>query len=59
MLGGWAYGALYGSEAERIAALAGWLDFYNRRRRHGSLAHRPPIARLTELQANNAVGSYN
>ena len=58
MLGGWAYGALYGSSAERIAALGGWLDFYNRRRRHGSLGHRPPLARLSELQGNNVVGSY-
>src|SRR3954451_23823202 len=25
MLGGWAYGAIYGSSAERTAALDGWL----------------------------------
>ena len=59
MLGGWAYGALYGSSAERRAALGGWLDFYNYRRRHGSLGHRPPIARLNELQTNNVLGSYS
>ena len=59
MLGGWAYAAIYRDSAERIAALGGWLEFYNRRRRHGSLGHRPPIARLTELQANNVVGSYS
>jgi transposase InsO family protein len=59
MLGGWAYGALYGSSAERRAALGGWLDFYNHRRRHGSLGHRPPIARLNELQTNNVLGSYS
>jgi transposase InsO family protein len=29
MLGGWAYGAIYRSSAERTAALAGWLHFYN------------------------------
>ncbi len=56
MLGGWAYGAIYSSSAERTAALAGWLEFYNRRRPHGSLAKRPPGARLAEL--NNVVGSY-
>ena len=28
LLGGWAYGAIYRSSAERNAALAGWLDFY-------------------------------
>jgi transposase InsO family protein len=56
MLGGWAYGAIYRNSAERNAALAGWLDFYNRRRPHGALSHQPPIARLHEL--NNLLGSY-
>jgi transposase InsO family protein len=46
----WAYGALYGSSAERTAALSGWLAYYNFRRRHGSLGHKPPAARLTELE---------
>lgn len=46
----WAYGAIYGSSAERAAALSGWLDHYNFRRRHGSLGHRPPAARLAELE---------
>lgn len=59
MLGGWAYGALYGCSAERTAALGGWLDFYNRRRRHGSLGHRPPFERLAEIRRNNVVGSYS
>jgi transposase InsO family protein len=57
MLGGWAYSAIYRDSAERNAALAGWLDFYNRRRPHGALSHKPPIARLTEL--NNLLGSYS
>jgi transposase InsO family protein len=56
MLGGWAYGAIYRSSDERNAALAGWLDFYNRRRPHGALSHKPPLARLNEL--NNLLGSY-
>jgi transposase InsO family protein len=46
----WAYGALYGSSAERTAALPGWLAHYNYRRRHGSLAKKAPAARLAELQ---------
>jgi transposase InsO family protein len=46
----WAYGAIYGSSAERTAALPGWLDHYNFRRRHGSLSHQPPAARLAELE---------
>ena len=46
----WAYGAIYGSSDERTAALPGWLDHYNFRRGHGSLGHRPPAARLAELE---------
>jgi transposase InsO family protein len=57
LLGGWAYGAIYRDSDERNAALAGWLDFYNRRRPHGALSHKPPIARLNEL--NNLLGSYS
>jgi transposase InsO family protein len=57
MLGGWAYGAIYRDSNERNAALAGWLDFYNRRRPHGALSHKPPLARLNEL--NNLLGSYS
>jgi transposase InsO family protein len=56
MLGGWAYGAIYRDSSERNAALAGWLDYYNRRRPHGALSHKPPITRLNEL--NNLLGSY-
>jgi transposase InsO family protein len=50
MTNGWAYGAIYGSSAERTAALPGWLDHYNFRRRHGSLGQRPSAARLAELE---------
>jgi transposase InsO family protein len=57
LLGGWAYGAIYGSSPERTAALDGWLWTYNHRRPHGSLSHKPPIARLNEL--NNLPGSYS
>ncbi len=57
MLGGWAYGAIYRSSAERTAALEGWLWRYNFRRPHGSLGRRPPAARLREL--NNGLGSYS
>jgi transposase InsO family protein len=56
MLGGWAYGAIYGSSAERTAALDGWLWRYNHERPHGSLGRKPPSARLAEL--NNVLGSY-
>jgi transposase InsO family protein len=53
----WAYGAIYGSSAERTAALSGWLTHYNFRRPHGSLSHRPPGDRLREL--TNVAGSYS
>jgi transposase InsO family protein len=56
LLSGWAYGAIYASSAQRNAALSGWIDFYNRRRPHGALSHKPPIARLNEL--NNLLGTY-
>jgi len=46
----WAYGAIYGCSTERTAALSGWLDHYNFKRRHGSLGHQPPVARLAELE---------
>ena len=57
MLGGWAYGAIYRDSAERTAALCGWLDFYNRRRPHGAIGHKPPVARLHER--NNLLGTYS
>jgi transposase InsO family protein/transposase len=53
LLGGWAYGAIYGSSRERTAALDGWLFTYNHHRRHRSLGRQPPITRL-----NNLLGSY-
>ena len=58
MLREWAYGRIYGSSAERASQLAGWLDRYNYRRKHGSLGHRPPAARLSELLGNNLLGNY-
>ena len=57
MLGGWAYGAIYGNSNERRAALAGWLDYYNHRRPHGSLGHQAPMTRLATVM-NNVPGSY-
>ena len=47
LLAGWAYGAIYGSSAERAAALSDWLDHYNSRRPHGSLGHKTPVGRHT------------
>ena len=52
---GWAYGAVYRSSSERTAALAGWIDWYNRLRPHRALGRKPPLTRLTEM--NNVVGT--
>jgi transposase InsO family protein len=54
MLAGWAYGALYGTNRERTAALDGWLWRYNHHRRHSAIGRQPPITRL-----NNLLGSYS
>jgi transposase InsO family protein len=56
LLSGWAYSALYRNSTERAAALDGWLDYYNHRRRHSALSHKPPIARLNER--TNLLGTY-
>jgi len=53
----WAYGAIYGSSAERTAALPSWLTHYNFTREHGSLSHKPPGTRLHEL--TNPARNYN
>ena len=58
MLREWAYAAVYGSSADRAAALSGWVERYNFRRRHGALGHRPPIQRLAERTGNNVAGIY-
>jgi len=59
LLGGWAYGAIYGTSDERRRALTGWIDFYNRQRPHRSLGRQAPIERPHTLSRNNVLGSYN
>lgn len=48
----WAYERIYGSSAERTAALPRFLERYNYRRPHGSLSHQPPASRLTNVARN-------
>jgi transposase InsO family protein len=57
MIAGCNDGAIYGSSPERARALDGWLWTYNHRRPHGAPGHKPPIARLNEL--NNLPGFYS
>jgi transposase InsO family protein len=47
MLREWAYAAAYQSSAHRADVLATWLEYYNRRRPHSALGHKPPASRLT------------
>jgi transposase InsO family protein len=50
----WAYERVYGSSAERTAALPLFLDRYNFTRPHGSLGKKAPATRM-----NNLVGNYS
>ena len=43
----WAYRQIFLSNAERAAALAPWIEFYNTQRRHTALGGLPPISRLS------------
>ena len=43
---------LYGSSPERQSQLAPYLERYNYRRPHGSLAKKPPGSRLTNVVRN-------
>ena len=54
MLNEWAYVRVYGSSAERTAALPLFLERYNFRRPHGSLGKKAPATRV-----NNLVGNYS
>jgi transposase InsO family protein len=49
----WAYASAFTDTAQRIAALDRFLDFYNHRRPHWSLAGQPPISRTP---VNNLTG---
>ena len=42
----WAYARVYGDSAERRAALAHWLHYYNWHRPHTSIGGRPPVTRI-------------
>ena len=43
----WAYRRPFSSNAERTAALAPWIEYYNTRRRHSALGGHPPTSRLS------------
>lgn len=43
----WAYRQMFIANADRTAALAPWLEFYNTERRHSVIGGLPPISRLS------------
>ena len=51
---GWAYARFYNSEAERRAALPGWLHFYNHHRAHSAIGGKPPVSRLTNVPEHHS-----
>lgn len=50
---GWAYARFYGSEADRRAALPGWLHFYNHHRIHSAVGG-TPISRINNLPGHHS-----
>jgi transposase InsO family protein len=42
----WAYAVRYETSGHRTLALRPWIDYYNHRRPHGAISHRPPATRL-------------
>ena len=42
----WAYGRVWSNSAERTAWLPSFLAYYNVRRPHSALGHKPPASRL-------------
>jgi transposase InsO family protein len=56
LLAEWAYASPFMEPDQRIAALSRFLDFYNHRRPHWSLAGQPPISRIP---VNNLTGKNN
>lgn len=42
----WAYGRVWSNSAERTAGLPAFLSYYNARRPHSALGHKPPASRL-------------
>ena len=49
----WAYARLYTSNEERLAALPGFVEFYNRRRPHTSLAGLSPMAVVNNVHGDH------
>lgn len=46
----WAYERAYENSEERTGRLGDWMEYYNQRRPHTALKHKPPISRLTKCE---------
>jgi len=55
LLAEWAYAQSYGSNEERLAALAVWVDFYNHERTHTALAGQTPM----DVLVSNVLGNHS
>ena len=55
LIGEWAYGTFYRSNAERLAALPRWLRFYNHDRPHTALDGRSPMTVLVDNVSGNHI----
>jgi transposase InsO family protein len=55
LLGEWAYARPYHTNAERLAALADWVDSYNHERTHTALAGRTPM----DVLVSNLPGNHS
>ena len=50
---GWAFTKFYSSDAQRLAALPGWVHTYNHHRPHSAIGKQPPITRLDNLAGHH------
>ena len=50
----WAYARAYRSNAERLAALPGFVDFYNQRRPHTALGGLSPVAVVNNVRGDHS-----
>jgi transposase InsO family protein len=51
---GWAFKTFYPSEADRLAALPGWVHHYNHHRPHSAIGKVAPITRLDNLAGHHS-----
>jgi transposase InsO family protein len=53
LVDGWAFKKFYNSDSARLAALPGWIHFYNHQRPHSTIGKAAPITRLNNLAGHH------